>query len=80
MIKFLLGMLVMYLISGFCWMHEDLFAPFESGLYTPLPNMLYKPIIIFLTFVCTVFVIITHPIITIKYCFKKIKKLLTNKK
>jgi hypothetical protein len=76
MINFLLGMLVMYLISYFFWQYEDLFAPSGSGWYTPLPDFLYKPITIFLAFVRTVFVIITHPIIVIKYYSKKIKKLL----
>lgn len=76
MINFFFGMLVMYLISGFCWLREDLFAPSE-GWYIPLPDIFYKPIVIFFTFVCTIFTIITHPIITIKYCLKKIKKCLT---
>lgn len=80
MTNFLLGMLVMYLIGYLFWQYEDLFAPSGSGWYTPLPNILYKPITIFLALICTIFVIITHPIIAIKYYFKKIKNHLTNKK
>lgn len=77
MINFLFGMLVMYLISGFCWMGEDFFAP-SCGWYTPLPDIFYKPIKIFFNIICNIVISIQHPIIATKYYFKKIKKFLTN--
>ena len=66
MMNFVFGMLVMYLISGFCYMWEDLFAP-SNCWYTPLPDIVYTPIAV-------VFTILRHPVIFIKYFIKKFFK------
>ena len=79
MMNFFFGMLVMYFISGICWMYEDVFAP-SNGWYTSLPDIFYTPLTIFFKIICIIvcvpFVALRHPIIFIKYFIKKIKKIL----
>ena len=73
MMNFFFGMLVMYLISGFCYMWEDLFAA-SKGWHTPLPYIFYIPITVVFEIIQDVFIILRHPVIFIKYFIKKIKK------
>ena len=77
MMNFFFGMLVMYLISGFCYMCKDLFAP-SNCWYTPLPDIFYIPITVVFKIIRVVFVVLRHPIIFIKYFIKKIKKTFDN--
>lgn len=74
MTMFLFGMLVMYLIGGFCWMKEDFFAPSE-GWYTPLPDILYRPIKIFFGIIGLIVFCFRHPIVVIKFYLNKIKNI-----
>jgi len=69
----LVGMLVMYLINGFCYMWDDLYAP-SNRWYTPLPDIFYTPITTVFDIIQDVFIILRHPVIVIKYFIKKIKK------
>lgn len=73
MMNFFFGMLVMYLISGFCYMCKDLFAP-SNCWYTPLPDIVYTPITVVFKIIQVVFTILRHPVIFIKYFIKKSQK------
>ena len=73
MMNFVFGMLVMYLISGFCYMCEDLFAP-SNCWYTPLPDIFYMPITVVFKIIQVVFTFLRHPVIFIKYFIKKSQK------
>lgn len=77
MMNFVFGMLVMYLISGFCYMCEDLFAP-SNRWYTPLPDIFYMPITAVFKIIQVVFTVLRHPVIFIKYFIKKSQKRLDN--
>ena len=66
----LVGMLVMYLISGFCYMWED-FSSASKGWHTPLPDIFYTPITTVLDIIQDVFIILRHPVIVIKYFINK---------
>ena len=73
MMNFVFGMLVMYLIGGFCYMREDLFAS-SNCWYTPLPDIFYMPITVVFKIIQVVFTILRHPVIFIKYFIKKSQK------
>ena len=75
MMNFFFGMLVMYLISGFCYMCKDLFAP-SNCWYIPLPDIFYIPITVVFNIVRAIFIVLRHPIIFIKYYMNKTKNTL----
>ena len=73
MMNFVFGMLVMYLISGFCYMREDLSAS-SNCWYTPLPDIFYMPITVVFKIIQVAFFVLRHPVIFIKYFIKKSQK------
>lgn len=73
MMNFVFGMLVMYLISGFCYMWDDLYAP-SNCWYTPLPDIFYTPITTVFDIIQVVITILRHPKYFIKYFKKRLDK------
>ena len=72
--NFFFGMLVMYLISGFCYIGEDLFAP-SNCWYVPLPDIFYMPITVVFKIIQVVFTFLRHPVIFIKYFITKVREI-----